>query len=441
MRFFTSFCMVVLLSITLFAQNAPIDFEPGGFGAEWTWTVFENETNPPLEIIANPDPSGINTSANVASFTALQAGNPWAGCESMRGADIGSFVWDENNTTIKIMVWKSVVSDVGLKFASATGWAQVELKVPNTLVNQWEELTFDFSDYLNPPPDEGGQLVQIIVFPDFDLNGRTQDNIVYFDNITFGDQIADPEPMTAAPTPTREAPTVISLFSDAYDDVPVDTWRTNWSAATLEDIEIQGNPTKKYTNLDFVGIETVANQIDINGMTHFHVDVWSPDFEWFRVVLVDFGPNGQFGGGDDTEGIVDTDMPERGAWLSIDIPLSDFQGLANKQNFAQLIFAARPVANTTLYVDNVYFFNDMSNVEDNLRDAELVKMYPNPVRAGDMIQFDGNVTQLEILDMTGKLVLSSNRNFIYTTGLTPGMYMVSIKTEDNKQQIQKLIIQ
>jgi hypothetical protein len=61
-------------------------------GANWTWAVFENATNPPLEIIANPDPSGINTSATVAKFTALAAGNPWAGCESMHGADLGPFV-------------------------------------------------------------------------------------------------------------------------------------------------------------------------------------------------------------------------------------------------------------------------------------------------------------------------------------------------------------
>jgi len=80
----------ILLSITLslilfssaIAQNGPVDFESGGFGADWTWTVFENDTNPALEIIDNPDPSGINTSSTVAQFTALQAGMPFAGCET-----------------------------------------------------------------------------------------------------------------------------------------------------------------------------------------------------------------------------------------------------------------------------------------------------------------------------------------------------------------------
>ena len=34
--------------------NSPIDFESGGHGAGWTWTVFENDSNPPLEVVSNP---------------------------------------------------------------------------------------------------------------------------------------------------------------------------------------------------------------------------------------------------------------------------------------------------------------------------------------------------------------------------------------------------
>ncbi|MFO7977449.1 MAG: hypothetical protein R6U64_02205, partial [Bacteroidales bacterium] len=225
--------------------NAPIDFEEGGNGAEWTWTVFENDTNPALEIIDNPDPSGENTSATVAKFTALQTGEPWAGVESAHGTtDLGAFVLDETNSTIRIMVWKSVISDVGIKLASSTGWSQGEIKVANTVVNEWEELTFDFSAFGNPPAEEG-LLDQIVVFPDFDLDGREQDHVVYFDNITFsagGGVVPDDVPTVAAPIPTIDAANVISLFSDAYSDVPVDTWRTDWSVAAYEEVTIEDNP-------------------------------------------------------------------------------------------------------------------------------------------------------------------------------------------------------
>lgn len=167
------------------APNSPVDFEAGGFGADWTWTVFENDANPALEIIDNPDATGANTSSKVAKFTALQTGNPWAGVESAHGStDLGPFVLDATNSTIRIMVWKTEISDVGIKLVSANGWSEGELKVANTVVNQWEELVFDFSSYNNPPAAEG-QLDQVVVFPDFNLDGRTQDNVIYFDNITF----------------------------------------------------------------------------------------------------------------------------------------------------------------------------------------------------------------------------------------------------------------
>ena len=169
-----------MITFASYGQNIPVDFEQGGFGANWTWTTFENGTNPALEIIPNPDSSSINPSSTVAKFTALQAGEPWAGVESLHGADIGSFSLDLTNCTVKIMVWKSVISDVGIKFVDATNAAQPEIKVSNTLVNQWEELTFDFSSRIGVYP-----LVkdQIVIFPDFNLGGRSQDNIIYFDNV------------------------------------------------------------------------------------------------------------------------------------------------------------------------------------------------------------------------------------------------------------------
>ena len=169
-----------IMTFVSFGQNIPIDFEQGGHGLNWTWTTFENDTNPALEIVPNPDVSSINSSSTVAKFTALQAGEPWAGVESMHGTDIGSFSLDNTNCTVKIMVWKPIISDVGIKFVDATNAAQPEIKVSNTLINQWEELTFDFSSRIGVYPIVKDQ---IVIFPDFDLGGRSQDNVIYFDNV------------------------------------------------------------------------------------------------------------------------------------------------------------------------------------------------------------------------------------------------------------------
>lgn len=173
--------VVVLSTIAPFF---PINFETIGFGADWTWSVFENGSNPALEIVENPFKSGINTSSNVAKFTALVEGAAWVGCETKHGEDIGTFKFDASNSTVKIMVYKTVISDVGLKFAEANGDAQLEVKVANTKINEWEELTFDLSGSIGAGAT--GNIDQLIIFPDF--NSRNSNNIIYFDNIKFEEQ-------------------------------------------------------------------------------------------------------------------------------------------------------------------------------------------------------------------------------------------------------------
>jgi hypothetical protein len=349
---------IVTLSISIliasigFSQNNPINFETGGNGVNWSWTTFENGTNPVLEFVSNPSATGINTSSTVAKFTALQVGNPWAGCESANGSSIGTFTLTPQNAIVKMMVYKSVISDVGIKFATGSLASSGEIKVSNTLINQWEELTFDFTSKIGEPSSAG--ITQIIIFPDFNLAGRSADVIAYFDNITFNAGTALAEPTVPAATPTKVSADVISLFSNAYTNVTVDTWRTSWSSATLTDIQIVGNDTKKYSGLDFVGIETITSQININSMDLFEFDVWTPNSTSFRFKIVDFGANGAFGGGDDVEHET-TVVPTLNGWNHIAVPLSSMTGLTTKSNIAQLIFASSPAGTSVVYIDNVMF--------------------------------------------------------------------------------------
>jgi hypothetical protein len=188
----------------------------------------------------------------------------------------------------------------------------------------------------------------------FDGNGD-----IYLDNIYFRKENgggSPTEPGEAAPDPpARNAEDVISLFSDAYTDITVDTWRTDWSAATYEETTVAGNAVKKYSDLDNVGIETTSSTVDITGMTHFHIDVWSADFTFFGVKIVDFGADGAYAGGDDTEHELGF-TPNQGEWVSFDIPMSDFTGLTTKEHIAQYILIGQPTGTTTIYVDNIYFY-------------------------------------------------------------------------------------
>ena len=204
---------------------------------------------------------------------------------------------------------------------------------------------------------ERAHLAQLIISGD--------PNTVFVDNIYFySEGPTEPtEPEEPAPTPSVDADNVVSLYSDAYDDVTVDTWSADWDQADLEDIEIQGNATKKYSNLVFAGIEFTSQPVNASEMTHFHFDLWTPDPtadpSALRVKLVDFGADGTFGGGDDTEHelalTAGSDPPlATGSWVSYDIALSDFSGLASTGHLAQLIISGDP---NTLYIDNVYLHN------------------------------------------------------------------------------------
>jgi len=359
-----------------------MNFEPSGVGAAYTWNAFENDTNPPVEFVANPNPSGINTSATVAKFTALVSGQPWAGTETNHDNGMADFVLDAAHSTIKVMVYKTVISPIGMKLVTPTGAALPEIKVSNTLINQWEELTFDFSSqigWFTEPFD------QVVIFPDFTNGPRPATNVIYFDNVTFGinDNPPATEPMTAAPNPTLPQSQVMSLFSGVYTNVPVDTFLTPWSSAAMTEVQIQGNATKKYTNLVFAGIETVAQQLDVTDMTHFNMNIWSADFTEFKVKLVDFGANAAFGGGDDVEHELTFNAPATGQWITYHIPLSDFAGLVTKEHIAQYIIVSN---NKTVYVDNVYFSNEtvvtptepMTAAPDpTIPQAQVISMYSN----------------------------------------------------------------
>jgi hypothetical protein len=178
---------------------------------------------------------------------------------------------------------------------------------------------------------------------------------VWVDNVYFYKSSAS-EPTIAAPTPTKSPNNVISLFSNAYTNVAVDTWSASWDVADASDVLIEGNSTKKYSNLTFAGVEfhTPGPVINATTMERFHMDIWSLDAGTFNVKLVDFGANGVYGGGDDTEHELSF-SPTLTGWYAIDVPLSSFVGMTSRAHIAQLILVGVG-GSKTVWVDNVYFY-------------------------------------------------------------------------------------
>lgn len=434
MRKLASPLFILLTSLAL-AQAGPIDFQPNGFGANWAWTTFENGPNDPLEIVANPNPSGINLSSQVCKFTALVSGAPWAGFESVHGQGIGIFNLTAANCQIKMMVYKTVISPVGLKFATPSGASSGQILVSNTVVNQWEELTFDFTPVLSAPTSIG--IDQIIIFPDF--GQRSDNNTCYIDNIKFSNQDGsqNAEPMGPAPTPTYPAASVISLFSNPYVNVTVDTWQAPWSSAQLTDLQIQGNDTKRYSAMNFTGIETLgANQLDLSGMTHLRLDYWTANMDPFKVKLVDFGNNGQYAGGDDSESELSF-QPIAQTWNTLEIPLTQFSNLNSLSHFSQLILSGEPVGTGVVFIDNVLFF-DESQTSVALNNVPPFTISPNPCE--DFLEIKGEevISSVEIFNSLGQLFMSvrlqEKDSRISLSELSRGIYIVQIQTQNGNLQ-------
>ncbi len=163
-------------------------------------------------------------------------------------------------------------------------------------------------------------------------------------------------PTTIAAAPTKAASDVISLFTTAYTNRAVDTWRTGWSANNNELVDpyvVAGRNIKRYSLFNFVGIEfganVPANIIDASTMTSIHVDIWSPNpSSNLEIQLVN-----------DATGTPAIGKYQAGAiaanqWVSLNIPLSSFVGLTAKNKLQQMLFVG--ASPTVLYMDNLYFF-------------------------------------------------------------------------------------
>jgi hypothetical protein len=208
------------------------------------------------------------------------------------------------------------------------------------------------------------------------VGGGTADITAKLDTVIvagrFSVQALDP-PSDHAPRPTIPASNVISIFSNAYNNRPVDSFSPEFDTADVSDFRIAGDNVKVYnipTPLDKAVIEFATHLVDATSMTHIHIDIWAPQGtapqSFFGLGLFSFGPDGVYSGGDpppvpdDSEKVLAVVPPQLvfGEWISLDFPLSDFTvsgGVNDMTHLAQIHLRSDAIQ---LIVDNIYFYND-----------------------------------------------------------------------------------
>ena len=410
--------LILLITSICFSQIAPIDFEAGGEGANWGWNVFENADNPPLEFVANPDPSGINTSATVAKFTArdTNAGAaPYAGLESQHGGNIGTFDLTIENALVNIMVYKTKISDVGIKFATPSGGAQPEIKVANTLINQWELITVDFSSYIGLGETTG--LDQIIVFPDF-IN-RTADDIIYFDNITFGETV----PNTIALPITLEGGQA-PAFSDFNGSSTLVIDNPDSSGANTSATVAQNTVP---ANAAFAGVNYPVNNIDITTDKVFSLSVWSslPNIPVLLKLENASGVN--------TERAAVTTTTN--AWETITFDFTDEGQLTYQSVTIFMNFNMTDAADQVYYWDNLVLGEPLGVSENTLANITL---YPNPATSVVVLQASQEIATIQVLNLLGQRISSvtvnNTKSTINVSDLSAGTYIANVLFSNGNTQ-------
>ncbi len=278
------------------------------------------------------------------NFVGIEFSSPTVNASNMTHLHINIYFPNPLNTNAQFQV---ELVDFG---ADVAGSVATTITVDEA--QQWITLDLPLDNF--PGLTSRSNLAQII-FVDVDGNIPS----FYADNIFFYNE-GDAPPLTEpAPTPTHAPENVISIFSDHYDNVPVDYYNgywEPWQTTDSEFYEINGDNMLYYFQFNFVGIEFANPTVDASSMTHLHVHIYLPNPLYanaqFLVKLVDFGAG--------VEGTLTTTITvdQTQQWLSLNLPLANFPGLTSRSNLAQIIFEDINGNIPSFYADNIYFYSN-----------------------------------------------------------------------------------
>jgi len=135
------------------------------------------DDNSSMTIVPNPAPDDVNPSDHVVKFERSQYGVPWGGFWSALPVPLDL----TENKFVYVKVWKPRISPLRFKVEGGPS-ANLEIpsKEPQTLIGEWEEIIFDFSE-------KTGTWNVIAFMPDFeDPLTLVDDIVIYFDDIRTG---------------------------------------------------------------------------------------------------------------------------------------------------------------------------------------------------------------------------------------------------------------
>ena len=227
--------------------------------------------------------------------------------------------------------------------------------------------------------------------------------------------------------PNRNAVDVISIFSDAYNNISGANYNPNWQQSGFSTASSTFQPTGSggtvlaYSNFNYQGIE-FNSVIDITAMDSLHIDIWTVNGVIPNISVISSG----------------TEIPHSisngdGMWQSIDIPVIGITG--NLTSAIQIKFTGGNGFSNRIYVDNLYFWKKpavagqdatLSALEVN--GTPIVGYTPNSL-AYDVVLAGGTT-------IVPQITLATTTDSLATTIITqatsiPGNATVFVRSQDS----------
>lgn len=205
-KLFTFLFAFLCVGLQMITAQTILDFEAPATSTSFQY--FGSSIDGQLsQTLANPNPTGANTSATVLQFKKPAGAQVWAGGFSNPNPTTPVNVI--SSTTITIQVHFDHIGNLTLKLEnSADGGPNWVQTVPNTKVNEWETLTFNVAlpSIEGPNQPAAGHIYNTItLFTDFGVSPAA-DQVSYLDNI----QVA--ETVSCSPVLDFEAPATSTTF-------------------------------------------------------------------------------------------------------------------------------------------------------------------------------------------------------------------------------------
>jgi len=434
--------LMMLFSFIGFSQEVVEDFEnnPAVAGFEGLASA---------SIVADPSSSG---NGQVLELITSTAGNPWQGAEVIL-ADNSSLDLT-SDLTVSVDVWSNVPFSPMLK-VETTGSATPAPFAANTQSHTgsgWETLTYTLNTGDDGTATANGVYNKVVFFPNRTSDGQDWntpfDGTFYFDNIfgtkgTIGTAPSGNPPTTAAPTPPAlNDNEVISLYSDAYTQQPLNFDAGFCGGSSFEEIQVAGNNTIKYLNNACQGIQ-LNTPVDASTFTtlnfDFYIDTDVTDFVGKVISLKLVATNGA--NPDDVIDIVLTDASSpalsAGQWITVSAPVDMTAFTA----FDEFVITAGTLS-SQLYYDNLYLSG--GTLGNTSFTTSSITAYPNPSSDAWKISLDNaNIQTVEVLNSLGQsvktIIVNDSSVRIDASDLATGLYFAKIQNENNQFETIKLV--